>query len=327
MSIFNATTTSKEVVAAFAPQVNGRVFVITGAGQPSIGSSIATELARASPAHIVIASRTAANVDPVLSAIRGIDPSIKATFVQMDLSDHDSVRRAASEILAATGSKINVVINSAGNMALKDYTVDKQGIEMQFSINHIGHFLLTNLLVPGLLAGASDAYGARVVNITSGAYQISPVRFDDSAFSGGKAYDRWTAYGQAKTAQILFAYGLTRRLKEQGVVAFACHPGSNLDTKLGSHLGMDDYSDILPVTKRITGKDFVFTVGDEPRFKTFEQIAATPLIAALDPNLAAQAPAYLQNNGVVQPAAEHAYDPVHVEKCWKLSEKLVGQEF
>ncbi|KAK3933642.1 hypothetical protein QBC46DRAFT_275377 [Diplogelasinospora grovesii] len=333
MLVFDATVTSEQVVAAFAPQIKGRVFVITGAGQPSIGSSIATELAKASPAHILIASRTAANVDPVLSAIHGIDPSVKATFVQVDLSDHDSVRRAAQEILAATGSKIDVLINSAGNMALKDYTVDKQGIEMQFSVNHVGHFLLTNLLMPALLAGAANGspYGAaRVVNITSAGYQISPVRFDDSAFSGGRAYDPWTSYGQAKTAQILFAYGLTHRLKPRGVVSFACHPGSNLDTKLGSHLIMDDYGDIMPVTRRNTGKDFIFTVGDEPRFKTYEQIGATPLIAALDPDLAAAlwAPAYyLQNGQITQPAAEHAYDPEHVEKCWKLSEELVGTEF
>jgi NAD(P)-dependent dehydrogenase (short-subunit alcohol dehydrogenase family) len=327
MPAFTATVTSEQIVTAFAPQVKDRIFVITGAGHPSIGSSIATELAKASPAQIFIASRTAANVDPVIAAIHGIDPLVKVNFVQVDLSDHDSVRRAASEILVATGSKIDVLINSAGNMALKKYTVDRQGIELQFSVNHVGHFLLTNLLLPALLAGATGLYGARVVNISSAGYQISPVRFDDSAFSGSQAYDPWTGYGQAKTAQILFAHGLTKRLRQQGVISVACHPGSNLDTKLGAHLIMDDYSEILPVTKRNTGKDFVFSIGDEPRFKSYEQIGATPLIAALDPDLISQAPAYLQNSQVVQPVVEHAYDPDHVEKCWKLSEDLVSQEF
>ena len=324
---WDATATSEQVVAAFAAQVKGRTFVITGAGQPSIGSSMATELAKASPAHILIASRTAGKVDPVLSAIHAINPSVKATFIQLDLSDHNSVRKAASEILAATGSKIDVIINSAGNMALKEYTQDKQGNEMQMSANHVGHFLLTNLLMPALLAGAQAPYGARIVNLTSAGYQISPVRFDDPAFSGGEEYNPWTAYGQAKTAQILFTYGITNRLKQQGVVSFACHPGSNFDTKLGTHLTMDDYADIVPLTKRNTGHDFVFSVGDEPRFKTYEQIGATPLIAALDPDLTAKTPAYLQNNQVVQPVVSHAYDPDHVEKCWKLSEHLVGQEF
>lgn len=121
---WEATATSEQVVAAYAAQVKDRTFVITGAGQPSIGSSMATELAKASPAHILIASRTAAKVDPVLSAIRSIDPSIKATFVQLDLLNHTSVRKAASDILAATGSNIDVIINSAGNIALKEYTQD-----------------------------------------------------------------------------------------------------------------------------------------------------------------------------------------------------------
>ncbi|KAH6848030.1 hypothetical protein B0I37DRAFT_376482 [Chaetomium sp. MPI-CAGE-AT-0009] len=327
MPVFDSAVTSAQVIATFAAQVKGRVFVITGAGQPSIGSSIATELAKASPSHILIASRSAANANPVLSAIGEIDPSVKTTFVQVDLSDHDSVRRAGHEILAATSSKIDVLINSAGNMALKEYSLDKQGIEMQFSVNHVGHFLLTNLLTPALLAGAEGPHGARVVNLTSAGYQISPVRYDDPAFSDGKAYDPWSGYGQAKTAQILFAYGLAERLKRRGVVAFACHPGSNLDTKLGSHLVMDDYADVAPITKRNTGNEFAFTIGDEPRFKTYEQIGATPLIAALDPGIAACAPSYLQNGRVVQPMVEHAYSTEHVEKCWTLSEQLVGQKF
>jgi len=325
MPIFDATATSEQVVKAFAPQIKGHTFVITGAGQPSIGSSMATSLARASPAHILIASRTAAKVEPVLAAIREIDPSVKATFVQVDLCDHDSVRQAAKEILEATASKIDTLINSAGNMAIKEYTVDKQGIEMQLSGNHVGHFLLTNLLVPALLvaADADKKHGARVVNLSSLGYLISPFRFDDYNYSDGKTYDLWTGYGQAKTANILFSFGLTKRLKERGVTSFAAHPGSNLDTQLGSHLVFDDYNDIFEITKRNTGKDFVF---DEPRFKTYAQIGATPLTAALDPDLPAKAPAYLQNSQIVEPA-EHASNPENVEKLWKLSERLVGQEF
>jgi NAD(P)-dependent dehydrogenase (short-subunit alcohol dehydrogenase family) len=333
MTLFDSTVTSEQVVAAFAPQVKGRTFVITGAGHPSIGSSIATALAKASPAQILIASRTAANANPVLAAVREIDPSIRTAFVEVDLSDHAAVRRAAQQILDATRSKIDVLINSAGNMALKEYTLDKQGIELQFSVNHVGHFLLTNLLTPAILAAATGNpdVGARVVNLTSAGYQISPVRYADPAFSAGAAYDPWSGYGQAKTAQILFAYGLTERLGGRGVLALACHPGANLDTKLGAHLVMEDYADVAPITKRNTGNEFAFTVGDEPRFKTYEQIGATPLIAALDPELAVAeargAACYLQNGQVMQPVAEHACGAEHVEKCWKLSEELVGRRF
>ncbi|KAE8552083.1 hypothetical protein TMatcc_002094 [Talaromyces marneffei ATCC 18224] len=154
-----------------------------------------------------------------------------------------------------------------------------------------------------------------------------PSGLTTAPFLAARPMIRGPAMVRQKSAQILFTYGLTNRLKQRDIVSFACHPGSNLDTKLGSHMVVGDYVDILPITKRNTGKEFACVVGDEPRFKTYEQIGATPLIAALDSDLAVQAPAYLQNILVVQPLVEHAYDPDHVEKCWNLSEKLVGQEF
>ena len=326
MSSFDGTATSDQVVREFSSQAKGRTFVITGAGQPSIGSSMATALAIASPELIVIASRTAEKAEPVLAAIRDLNPGVKASFVQVDLGDHESVRRAAKEILAATSSKIDVLINSAGIMAIKEYTVDKQGIEMQLAANHVGHFLLTNLLVPGLLAAAAadKERGARVVNLTSIGYRASPFRFDDYNYSGGKTYDLWTGYGQAKTANILFSFGLTQRLRKFGVISLAAHPGSNLDTRLGSHLSQADYESIFEITRRNTGNEFVFD--SNPRFKTYDQIGATPLAAALDPNLTSRAPAFLDNCQVT-PVEGYASDPSAVERLWKLSEDLVGENF
>ncbi|KAK3690101.1 short-chain dehydrogenase [Podospora appendiculata] len=321
MAVFDGAATGEQVVEAFASQVKGRTFVITGAGKPSIGSQIATLLASASPAHILIASRTASKVDAALDDIKQIDPSIKTTFVQVDLSDHDSVRHAAKEILAAA-PKIDVLINSAGVMALKEYTLDKQGIELQLSSNHVGHFLLTNLLMPALLAAGADN-GARVVNLTSSGYLISPFRFDDWNYSAGATYDPWTGYGQSKTANVLFAFGLTKRLQHRGVTSTATHPGYNHETRLGSHLTGEDYGAISPTMKRNTGKEFVF---EEPRFKSFSQITATTLVAALDPDIPARSPAFLQNSRVMEPEA-HARDAESVDKLWKLSEELVGQEF
>ncbi|KAI1455190.1 NAD(P)-binding protein [Annulohypoxylon moriforme] len=322
MAVLDASTTGDQVVETFRSQVQGRTFVITGAGMPSIGSQMAISLAKASPVHILIASRTGSKVDPVLKRILEIDSSIKVTFVQVDLTDHELVRRGAKEILAAT-PKIDVLINSAGIMAIRDYTVDKQGIEIQLSANHVGHFLLTNLLAPALIAVGSQPGGSRVVNLTSFGYLCSPFRFDDWNFSNGKTYDLWTGYGQAKTANILFAFGLTKRLKKHGVTSTAAHPGSNLDTKLGSHLTVDDYANIPEVMRRNTGKEWAW---ETPRFKTIDQISSTSLAAALDPEIPAKSPAYLTN---CQPGEleEHARDPEAVEKLWKLSEELVGQNF
>lgn len=122
----------------------------------------------------MIASRSFGKVEPVLESIKAVDASVKTSFVRVDLSDHASVRQAATKILAAAPS-IDVLINSAGNMAIKEYTMDKQGIEFQLSVNHVGHFLLTNLLVPALKAAAAlPKAGARVVNLTSGGLSGQP---------------------------------------------------------------------------------------------------------------------------------------------------------
>ncbi|KAL8823557.1 MAG: hypothetical protein Q9191_005745 [Dirinaria sp. TL-2023a] len=175
---FDSTATSEQVFAAFAPFVQDRTFVITEVGKPSIESSMAIELVKAPSAHVLIAFRIAIKVDLVLSTARGLNPAVKATFVQR----------------LRLKTKLEVIINSAGNMALKEYTFDKQGIEMQL---------------------------------------------------------------QAKAAKILFTYGLIDRHKQQGIISFACQRVSNFDTKLGTHLNIDDYLDIVPLTKRNIGKDFL----------------------------------------------------------------------
>jgi NAD(P)-dependent dehydrogenase (short-subunit alcohol dehydrogenase family) len=111
--MFDGHTTSEEVIAAFGPQIKGKTFVLIGAGYPSIGSQMATYLARGAPAHILIASRTAAKVEPVLKTIKEINPEIETTFVQVDTTDHERVREVAPLILEKA-PKIDVLVHTAG---------------------------------------------------------------------------------------------------------------------------------------------------------------------------------------------------------------------
>ncbi|RYP11274.1 hypothetical protein DL765_007826 [Monosporascus sp. GIB2] len=327
---FHAFTSSEEVIDRFASQVNGRTFVITGAGTQSIGGYTALALAKAGPAHLVLVSRNPATVQPVLDEIKATAPKVKATFVRCDLSDQDSVRGAAAQILEAAPA-IDVLINNAGVMAIKEYTVDKRGNEMQLSANHIGHFLLTNLLAPALLSAAATAATGkvRVVNLTSAGHRISPFRFDDYNFSGGRTYHPFTAYGQSKTANILFSVGLTKRLRARGVTSTAVHPGGVWETRLGDHMRADPggveaaIGDIAEVALRNTGREWT---QDTLEMKTLTQGASTTLVAALDPELPAQSPAYLANCQITKPF-EYALEPDNAEKLWELSEQLVGQKF
>jgi NAD(P)-dependent dehydrogenase (short-subunit alcohol dehydrogenase family) len=185
MPQFNAQTTAEEACEAFPSQIKGRTFLITGTSANGLGARLATTLARYSPAQIILVARNKSKVDPVVEEInKSADSKVSVKFVPCDLSDQDSVRNTADKIMSdAEISKIDVVVNNAGLMAVLEYQVDKHGNEMQLSANHIGHFLLTNLIMPKILAAGA---GARIINLTSLGHRIGPFRFDDPRFSGGK---------------------------------------------------------------------------------------------------------------------------------------------
>lgn len=176
-------------------------------------------------------------------------PDVHIGLVSLDLMSQESVKSAAKEIAVLT-DRLDLIINNAGVMT-QQRTTTKEGIEGQLGACHIGHFLLTNLLVPQLLVAAkSNPPGAtRVINLTSLGHRISPVRFSDYNLTGkdvppeeknpGKlppmfeknaadGYNGWIAYGQAKTANILFSIGLNERLRGKGVSSYAVHPGCKL---------------------------------------------------------------------------------------------------
>ena len=163
------------------------------------------------------------------------------------------------------------------------------GYELQFATNHLGHFLLTNLLVPALKAGAP----ARIVNVSSLAHTMAPLDFGDIHFER-RRYGRWIAYGQSKTANVLFTVGLDQRLRSLGITALALHPGVIM-TNLVRHLNTPDPS--TDDTPRSGAKE-----SRQPRrqsqpavLKSVEQGAATTLYAAVHPSLAGRGGLYLED--------------------------------
>lgn len=211
---------------------------------------MAVAIAAHSPAKLFLASRTKAKLDEVLKKISTERPqaSSNVELVALDLASQKSVREAAAQILKSV-NHIDILINNAGLMTLKqEFTTD--GIEFQLATNHVGHFLFTNLLLEKMGKGAGSSEGAgssRIVNVTSAGHRLSPFRFHDYNIDGkpvpdeeqppaamievyGKveAYNGWIAYGQSKTANILFSVELNQRLKSKGVVSYAVHPGCKL---------------------------------------------------------------------------------------------------
>lgn len=321
MSPFGFDTTSEEVVQAFAGNIKGRVFLVTGASAGGLGASTAVHLARQGPAQLILVSRNRAKVEPVLQEVAAIDKPVRTTFVPCELSDPDSVRAAAAQINGdAAVPRVDVVVNNAGVMAIPEYTLDKQGVEMTFSANHVGHFLLTNLLMPKI---AAAGHGARIVNVTSRGHEVDHVHLDDHNFSGGRTYDPWSGYGRSKTANILFSLELNRRLRARGITSLAVHPGVIFETSLANHVNRNDFSKIPEIAKRNTGRD-MGAVGAAR--KTLSQGSSSILCAALNPEMDAESGVYVADCQITPPA-DHARDPEAAKGLWELSEKLVGQKF
>lgn len=274
MSSFNATTSGAEVLAAFPNKVEGKtckqfhfchlkllrisiininLVIITGPTAGSLGAQTALFLAAGKPSNIILLGRTASKVAPVISEINTISPSTNAQFIPLDLTRFDSIRAAAATI-NNTVDKIDVLINNAGIMGVSEYTLTAEGIQSQFAANHIGHFLLTSLLMPKLEAAG---HGARIVNLSSSGHQLGEVRLDDYNFDDGKAYDPWAAYGQSKTANILFTVSLAEKLASRGILAFAVHPGSIAETQLGTHVEMSMWGH---VSQAFVDRGMVYTM-------------------------------------------------------------------
>jgi NAD(P)-dependent dehydrogenase (short-subunit alcohol dehydrogenase family) len=235
-------------------------------------------------------------------------------------------------------------------MYVKDYTLTGEGIEAHLSSNHVGHFLLTNLLLPKILAAGK---GARIVNLTSSAHVVSPMRFDDYHFENGKTYDPWLAYGQSKTANILFTTALAAKLASKGILAFAVHPGI-ITTNLASHIEYSEFPKLVKMYedngvyhKSLHRTRMLTTTGaPTPGFdRDVAQGTSGTIFAALSPSLESKSflwspltkivvltlisehsGAYL-SDCAVEKTPEYAHDLKLAEALWRLSEGLVKETF
>ena len=311
--------------------------VITGPSARSLGAEAAKALAHGRPEEIILAGRDESKVAPVLEDVTKIDPRVKTRFVGLDLSDLGAVRETAREISESV-PRVDVLICSAGVMGLDSYTQSKDGYELQFASCHLGHFLLARLLLPKLAA----AKGARVVSLTSMGYESSGFRDDWNfsvstisvtssctkfCFKDGKTYDRWLAYGQAKTAVILFTRELAKRGKEKGIHAFVLHPGMILSSGIMKAVSQDALMKAFEDGKAQAEREGRTMENPEPE-KSLEQGCATTVMAAVDPSLDGASGAFLRDCSVATDTLKaHAKDEQKAAELWRLSEELVGERF
>jgi NAD(P)-dependent dehydrogenase (short-subunit alcohol dehydrogenase family) len=312
------TTTTDDVLANV--DLNGAVVLVTGASG-GIGLETARSMASRG-ADVTLAARNPAKLDAAFEQIVARHPDAHVGTLRLDLASLDSVRAAAAEWLESH-EELRFLINNAGVMCTP-FGQTADGFETQLGINHLGHFVLTNELMPALISGSPG----RVVNLSSAGHAFGSVDFDDPNFER-RPYDGWAAYGQSKTANIWFSIELDRRLAERGVRAFAVHPGG-IHTDLGRYMTADDLTILMARIKEQTPS------GGEFQWKTIPQGAATSVWAAVSPDLDGHGGLYLEDCQIAEPRSadhpgrgyvEHALDADGARRLWTLSENLVGREY
>lgn len=310
---FGHASTANEVLNGI--DLTGRTALVTG-GYSGIGVEAVKALVAAG-AKVIVAGRRPEEADQSLADIRA-----QIDVVRLDLSDPSSIDGCAAEISGKT-ERLDIVINNAGIMACP-LSRDARGFESQFATNHLGHFQLVMRLWPLIKAAGK---GARVVALTSLAHKRSGFHAEDPHYVQ-REYDKWQAYGQAKTANALFAVHLDRLASPYGVRAFSVHPGGIM-TNLGRYL---DETDIANMRARADGDA---SKGATISWKSVEQGAATTIWAATSPSLADKGGVYCEDcdiavltdaDGMTQAngVMPHACDPDAAAKLWAMSEAMTG---
>lgn len=302
LSGFDAHTTAMEVVNGI--DLSGKTAIITG-GHSGIGFE-ATRALVAAGATVVVGARSIEQARKVTTGIANVE------IEQLDLMNPASIDAFAQKFLD-TGRTLDILIANAGIMA-SPLVRDSRGYESQFATNHLGHFQLTLRLWPALKKAGS----ARVVSLSSTGVRFGGVDFDDPNFTK-REYDKWKAYGQAKSANALFAVELDKRGYSDGIRAFSVHPG-RIDTELARFLSS---------AERAAGGEY----------KTTEQGAATSVWCAVSPILEGRGGVYCLDCDIAETIPDFsldgkdqqlagvlpwAVDPVLAARLWEMSEEMTG---
>jgi NAD(P)-dependent dehydrogenase (short-subunit alcohol dehydrogenase family) len=294
---FGALTTAREVIGD--RRLDGTTAIVTG-GYAGIGLETTRVLAAAG-AQVIVPARDLPKATAALAGLANV------TIDALDLGEPATIDAFAARF----GDRpLHLLINNAGIMAAP-LSRDARGLESQLAVNHVGHFRLFARLVHAL----RRARGARVVALSSRGHVRSAFDFEDPGFER-RAYDKMIAYGQSKTANVLFAVEADRRYQQDGIRAFAVHPGAILETDLARNYDPEELKQVVERARRIGS------------FKTVAQGAATTIWCATSPQLEGLGGVYCENCDIAAVKTEgddgvrpHALDPAVAQRLWSWSER------
>ncbi|KAK7602730.1 hypothetical protein V9T40_006704 [Parthenolecanium corni] len=288
-------------------RLDGKTAVVTGSNT-GIGKITAREFYKIG-ARVILACRDLEKAEKAVKEIKDTvkpedDQSVGELIIKkLDLTSFKSIKQCAEDILLSE-SRINILVNNAGIMMCpKGKTED--GFELQFGVNHLGHFLFTNLLLPRIL----NSTPARIVNVSSLAHKFGSIHFDDLNME--KCYTPIGAYAQSKLANVLFSNELAERLENRGVNVYSLHPGI-VRTELGRHLNKSFIPGIRYVVRCVL----------YPFEKTPEQGAQTTIYCAISEDVAEET-GYYYRDCKKGTKSRSARNPEHAKKLWDESAKLV----
>ena len=296
-----------------------KVIVITGAS-----AGIGVETVRALSATGATLFLTARDLKKAETALAGILELGRVTLVEADNASFASVRDAAAIVLSRSNNQVNVLVNNAGTMGIEDLKLTEDQHEMHLATNHLGHFLLFQLLKPALLASSTPGFRSRVVNVASSAHRAWTLNESDNYNFEKGEYHFSRAYAQSKPANIYMANELDRRYGHRGLHATSLHPGG-IKTELSRHLG----------------NGFVKQISNDPRLrnvlKSVEQGAATTVLAAVGKEWEGRGGKYLENCEEAKHGKDdneplgvgyvrQTYDPKNEKRLWQDSLKMVGMD-
>ncbi|XP_028287303.1 retinol dehydrogenase 13-like [Parambassis ranga] len=282
-------------------RLDGKTILITGANT-GIGKETALDLARRG-ARVILACRDMDRANTAAEDVRNQSGNGNVIVKKLDLASLQSVRELAHDVLASE-ERLDVLINNAGVMSCPRWQTE-DGFEMQFGVNHLGHFLLTNCLLD-LLKKSSPS---RIINVSSLAHEKGQIYFDD--INQEKDYNPWKSYGQSKLANVLFTRELAKKLQGTGVTAYSLHPGV-IRTELGRHLWPT-----IPLWKRVVYLPFMFFI------KSATDGAQTTIYCAVEESLQNDSGLYY-SDCAPKKAASQGLDDEAAKKLWDLSASMVG---
>ena len=309
---FNNKSITEDVLKGIS--LIGKVAIVTGCT-----SGIGYETARALATHganVTIIARSAEKGQKAITELKKTTGKIFEYGI-LELDKVPSIRKFAQDWLNKH-NKLDILINNAGIMGTPHILTD-EGYELQFATNHLGHFLLTNLLAPTLEKGE----GARVINLSSNAHHVCPVDFKDINFTN-KKYSTIQAYGQSKIANIWFTNEFDRKFKNKGIRSFSMHPGG-IGTNLGRYLTEETMDEVMVEVRRLKSS---------APSKSIPQGAATSCWAATSPELDGKGGLYLLNSHIATAGTNvdecyvsYAYDEQSEKTLWKVSNEMLGTNF